>query len=67
MERIDVSMVYSHLTWSLWFFIYIITSLYGIYTIWTDLKSGEGRDEFVTALVFCIWAAFFYALWDITS
>lgn len=44
-ERIDVSMVYSHLTWSLWFFIYLIACLYGVYSIWTDLQEAGGQKE----------------------
>ena len=65
--RIDISYLYVHLVWSLWFFIYLITSVYGLYIIWTDLKSDRGRDEFVMMLVFCIWAAIFYALWEVTA
>jgi hypothetical protein len=68
MERIDVSMVYSHLTWSLWFFIYLITSLYGIYTIWTDLKGyGAGKEDFIMALLVSLWMALAYGLWAVTE
>lgn len=45
MERIDVSSTYVHLTWSLWFLIYIMACLYGFYTIWTDLREDGGRKE----------------------
>ena len=45
MNRIDVSSIYVHLTWSLWFFIYLTACLYGIYTIWTDLREAGGQKE----------------------
>jgi hypothetical protein len=45
MERIDVSSTYVHLTWSLWFFIYLMACLYGLYTIWTDLREDGGQKE----------------------
>ena len=45
MNRIDVSSIYVHLTWSLWFFIYLMACLYGIYTIWTDLQEAGGQKE----------------------
>lgn len=45
MNRIDVSSIYVHLTWSLWFFIYLTACLYGIYTIWTDLREVGGQKE----------------------
>ena len=45
MNRIDVSSIYVHLTWSLWFFIYLMACLYGIYTIWTDLQEAGGEKE----------------------
>lgn len=67
-ERIDVSMVYVHLTWSLWFFVYIMTCIYGIYTIWTDLKSsGAGKEDFIMALLVSIWLALSYGLWKATE
>ena len=45
MNRIDVSSIYVHLIWSLWFFIYLMACLYGIYTIWTDLQEAGGQKE----------------------
>lgn len=42
---VDVSYMYVHLTWSLWFFIYLITAIYGIYMIWTDLRDNGGPKE----------------------
>ena len=68
MTRIDVSSVYVHLTWSLWFFIYAITSIYGFYIIWTDLKSsGAGKEDFIMALLVSIWLALSYGLWKATE
>jgi hypothetical protein len=45
MIRIDISYLYVHLTWSLWFFIYLMVSMYGIYAIWTDLREDGGPKE----------------------
>ena len=45
MERVDVSYMYVHLTWSLWFFIYLMACLYGLYTIWADLQEDGGQKE----------------------
>ena len=45
MERVDVSYMYVHLTWSLWFFIYLMVSMYGLYAIWTDLREDGGQKE----------------------
>ena len=45
MERIDVSSTYVHLTWSLWFVIYLMACLYGLYTIWADLREDGGQKE----------------------
>jgi hypothetical protein len=43
--RVDVSYMYVHLTWSLWFFIYLMVSMYGLYAIWTDLREDGGQKE----------------------
>lgn len=67
MTRIDVSYMYVHLTWSLWFFIYAITSIYGFYIIWTDLKNVAGREDFVMALLISLWIVFAYGLWAATE
>jgi len=66
--RVDVSMVYSHLTWSLWFFIYMITCLYGVYSIWTDLKGFKGaKENFIMALLVSLWCGLAYGLWTATE
>ena len=61
-ERIDVSMVYTHVIWYFVFTIYLNTVLFGIYAIWADLKSGEGREEFIMALLVSSWFALAYGL-----
>jgi len=67
MERIDVSMVYTHVIWYFVFTIYLNTILFGFYIIWTDLKSGEGREEFIMALLVSIWLSLSYGLWKVTE
>ena len=66
--RIDVSYAYVHLTWSLWFFIYAITSIYAFYIIWTDLKGFKGaKEDFIMALLVSLWLALAYGLWEVTE
>ena len=68
MTRIDVSIVYSHLTWSLWFLVYLVTSVYGIYSIWTDLKGyGAAKEDFIMVLLVSLWVALAYGLWAVTE
>lgn len=66
-ERIDVSMVYTHVVWYFVFTIYLNAIMFGLYAIWTDLKSGEGREEFILALFVFAWLAIAYALWKVTE
>lgn len=65
-ERIDVSMVYTHVIWYFVFTIYLNTILFGLYTIWTDLK-GVGREDFIMALLVSLWCALAYGLWKMTE
>ena len=44
-ERIDVSMVYTHVIWYFVFTIYLNTVLFALYAIWTDLRGYRGRKE----------------------
>ena len=43
MNRIDVSMVYTHLVNSLVLAMLIVTVIAWFYTIWTDLMGSRGR------------------------
>jgi hypothetical protein len=45
MTRIDVSMVYTHLMWGFVMTIYLNTVLFGLYSIWTDLREDGGQKE----------------------
>ena len=65
-ERIDVSMVYTHVIWYFVFTIYLNTILFGFYIIWTDLKS-YGREDFIMALLVSLWCALAYGLWKMTE
>ena len=67
MERIDVSMVYTHVIWYFVFTIYLNTIMFGFYIIWTDLKSGEGREEFIMALLVSIMMGLAYGLYTATE
>lgn len=68
MTRIDVSMVYSHLTWSLWFLIYLIACLYGIYSIWTDLREvGGGKENWIMFGLVLLWLVLAFTLYKITE
>jgi len=68
MNRIDVSSLYTHIVWSLWFLVYMMTSIYGIYIICTDLKGFKGaKEDFIMALLVFLWAALAYTLWAATE
>lgn len=68
MERIDVSSVYVHLTWSLWFFIYLMACLYGLYTIWTDLREDGGqRESWIMFGLVLTWFVVAFAVYSITE
>jgi hypothetical protein len=68
MKRIDVSMVYTHLVWGFVMTIYLNTVLFGLYAIWTDLKSFRGAKEyFIMALLVSLWVALAYGLWEVTE
>jgi hypothetical protein len=68
MERVDVSMVYTHVIWYFVFTIYLNTILFAVYSIWTDLKSsGAGREDFIMALLVSLWCGLAYGLWTATE
>lgn len=68
MNRIDVFSLYTHIVWSLWFLVYMITSIYGIYITWTDLKgSMAGKEDFIMALLVSLWCGLAYGLWTATE
>jgi hypothetical protein len=68
MNRIDVSMVYTHVIWYFVFTIYLNTVLFGVYSIWTDLKGFKGaKEDFIMALLVSLWAALAYGLWEVTE
>jgi len=68
MERVDISMVYTHVIWYFVFTIYLNTILFAVYSIWTDLKSsGVGREDFIMALLVSLWCGLAYGLWTATE
>jgi hypothetical protein len=68
MERVDVSMVYTHVIWYFVFTIYLNTILFAVYSIWTNLKSsGVGREDFIMALLVSLWCGLAYGLWTATE
>ena len=68
MNRIDVSMVYTHVIWYFVFTIYLNTVLFGLYSIWTDLKGFKGaKEDFIMALLVSLWCALAYGLWEVTE
>jgi hypothetical protein len=68
MNRIDVSMVYTHVIWYFVFTIYLNTVLFGVYSIWTDLKGFKGaKEDFIMALLVSLWVALAYGLWEVTE
>ena len=68
MNRIDVSMVYTHIIWYFVFTIYLNTVLFAFYSIWTDLKGFKGaKEDFIMALLVSLWVALAYGLWEVTE
>jgi hypothetical protein len=68
MERIDVSMVYTHVLWYFVFTIYLNTILFAVYSIWTDLKGFKGaKEDFIMALLVSLWCGLTYGLWTATE
>jgi hypothetical protein len=67
MERVDISMVYTHVIWYFVFTIYLNTILFAVYSIWTDLKSEVGREDFIMALLVSLWCGLAYGLWTATE
>ena len=68
MNRIDVSSVYVHLTWSLWFFIYLMACLYGLYAIWADLREDGGqRESWIMFGLVLTWFVVAFAVYSITE
>ena len=66
--RVDVSMVYTHIIWYFVFTIYLNTVLFGVYSIWTDLKGFKGaKEDFIMALLVSLWVALAYGLWEVTE
>jgi hypothetical protein len=67
-ERIDVSYIYTHLMWGFVMTIYLNTVLFGLYSIWTDLKGYRGaKEDFIMALLVSLWVALAYGLWEVTE
>jgi hypothetical protein len=68
MNRIDISMVYTHLMWGFVMTIYLNTVLFGLYSIWTDLKDFRAaKEDFIMALLVSLWVALAYGLWEVTE
>jgi hypothetical protein len=68
MERVDVSYIYTHLMWGFVMTIYLNTVIFGIYSIWTDLKGFKGaKEDFIMALLVSLWVALAYGLWEVTE
>ena len=68
MNRIDVSMVYTHVLWYFVFTIYLDTILFALYSIWTDLKGFKGpKEDFIMALLVSLWCGLAYGLWTATE
>ena len=68
MNRIDVSMVYTHVIWYFVFTIYLNTVLFAFYSIWTDLKGFKGaKEDFIMALLVSLWCGLAYGLWTATE
>ena len=68
MNRIDVSMVYTHVIWYFVFTIYLNTVLFAFYSIWTDLKGFKGaKEDFIMALLVSLWVGLAYGLWTATE
>jgi hypothetical protein len=68
MERVDVSMVYTHVIWYFVFTIYLNTILFALYAIWTDLKGFRAaKEDFIMALLVSLWCGLAYGLWTATE
>ena len=68
MNRIDVSMVYTHVLWCFVFTIYLNTILFAVYAIWTDLKGFKGaKEDFIMVLLVSLWTGLAYGLWTTTE
>jgi hypothetical protein len=68
MNRIDVSMVYTHVIWYFVFTIYLNTVLFALYSIWTDLKGFRAaKEDFIMALLVSLWCGLAYGLWTATE
>ena len=68
MNRVDVSMVYTHVIWYFVFTIYLYTVLFALYSIWTDLKGFTGaKEDFIMVLLVSLWCGLAYGLWTATE
>ncbi len=68
MNRIDVSMVYTHVIWYFVFTIYLNTVIFALYSIWTDLKGFRAaKEDFIMALLVSLWCGLAYGLWTATE
>jgi hypothetical protein len=46
----------------------MVTCLYGVYSIWTDLKGyGAAKEDFIMALLVSLWCGLAYGLWTATE
>jgi len=67
-ERIDVSMAYTHLTWALWFFIYLMACIYGFYAIWADLREkGANKEDWIMVGLVLTWIALAFMVYYVTE
>ena len=65
---VDVSYIYTHLVWGFVMTIYLNTVIFGVYSIWTDLKGFKGaKEDFIMALLVSLWVALAYGLWEVTE
>ena len=54
--------------WGFVMTIYLNTVLFGVYSIWTDLKGFKGaKEDFIMALLVSLWVALAYGLWEVTE
>jgi hypothetical protein len=48
--------------------VYLVTSVYGIYSIWTDLKGyGAVKEDLIMGLLVFLWIVLAYGLWAVTE
>jgi len=67
-ERIDVSMVYTHIIWYFVFTIYLNTVLFALYAIWADLQEDGGRKEdWIMVGLVVAWIALAFMVYYITE